>query len=200
MKIGYARVSTKDQSLDLQIDALTADGVSTSKIYHDTMSGAGRNRPYFESCMKSLRDGDTLVIYSLDRLGRSTKDLINIVGELQEKGVNLRVLDGIAKGVDTSTQIGKMFFTIASAFAEYEREIIRERTIAGIEAARAQGRVSGRKPAFTAKQIKSLQAAIKGGAIFTHLAEEYGVTRKTLYDYFSPDGELREPAISVLGD
>jgi DNA invertase Pin-like site-specific DNA recombinase len=198
MKVGYARVSTSDQSLDLQISALVADGVANSRIYRENLSGATRARPYFEDCLKSLREGDTLVVYSLDRLGRSTKDLIEIISELESMSVDLRILEGIAKGVDTSTSMGRMFFTIASSFAEYERELIRERTIAGIKAARDKGHVGGRKPALTPKQIRTVQAAIKGGAVIKHLADDLGVTRKTLYQYVSPLGELRELGQRVL--
>lgn len=198
MKIGYARVSTEEQSLDIQIDALVNDGVHPDNIYYDKLSGVAKTRPYYESCIKSLRKGDTLVIYSLDRLGRSVLDMINIAERLKNDGINLRILDGIAKGIDTTTSLGKVFFVVASAFAEYEREIIRERTNAGLQAARKKGRIGGRKPALTAKQVRTAQAAIKGGAVVKDLADELGVTRKTIYQYFSPTGELRDLAKDVL--
>ncbi|MGH1428247.1 MAG: recombinase family protein [Arenicella sp.] len=143
MKIGYAKVSTNDQSLDLQIDALKSDGISETKIYHDYMSGSGRECPDSESFLKSLCEGDTLVIYSLDRMGRSTKDLISILTELKGRNVHERILDGIAAGIDTSTPMGEVFYTIAVALAQYERATLIQRTKAGLESARARGRVGG---------------------------------------------------------
>ena len=201
MKIGYARVSTNEQSLDLQIDALKNDGVSESKIYHDYMSGSGRERPYFESCLKSLREGDTLVIYSLDRMGRSTKDLISILTELKDRKVHVRILDGIAAGIDTSTPMGEVFYTIAAALSQYERATLIQRTKAGLESARARGRVGGRKPKLSRSMVLRAQAAMKvRETSSSELAKELGISTKTLYEYVSPKGELRELGIKVLGN
>ena len=198
MKIGYARVSTNDQSLDLQFDALINDGVSKTKIYHDYFTGAIKERPYFDACLKSLRSGDTLVVYALDRLGRSTKDLIDILNELKDRNIDLKILDGLAKGIDTSTPMGAVFFTIASALSEYEREVIRARTVAGLAAARARGRFGGRKPSLSVKQLKTAQAAINGGAVIKDLAHDLNVSTKTIYQYISPAGEFREPALKLI--
>ena len=133
-KIGYARVSTQDQSLDLQIDELKK--VGCEKIFSEKMSGAKSDRPQLEACLDFLRAGDVLVVYKLDRLGRTTKQLINLVEELKEKGIHFQA---ITNGIDTSTPQGKFFFTVMAGFAEMERELIRERTNAGLQAARARG-------------------------------------------------------------
>ena len=198
MKIGYARVSTNDQSLDIQMDAIITDGVAESNIYHDYMSGASRERPYFDACLKSLREGDTLVIYSLDRMGRSTKDLISILNELKERDIHIRILDGIAAGIDTSTPMGEVFYTIAAALSQYERATLIQRTKAGLESARARGRVGGRKPSLSRSQVLWAKAAMSNrDTVVANLARELGVSTKTLYQYVSPQGELRSLGLKV---
>ena len=139
-KIGYARVSTKNQNLDLQIDALKKAGCD--KIFFEKKS-AVKERAEFQRCLEYLRDGDTLVVWKLDRLGRTMKQLINLIEDLKEKGIGLYI---VSESIDTSTKMGNMMFTLASMFAEMERELIRERTNVGLAAARKRGRVGGRKP------------------------------------------------------
>lgn len=147
MKIGYARVSTDDQTLDLQIDALKAAGCE--RIYEEQASGKNTNRPQLDICLQSMRQGDTLVVWRLDRLGRSLKDLIQIVSNLEESGV---AFESLTEKLDTSSPTGKFTFHLFSALAEFERNIIRERTNAGLKSARARGRIGGRPQALTEKE------------------------------------------------
>jgi len=139
MLIGYARISKADDSqvLDLQIDALVDAGVDKEQIYTDKISGIKDNRPGLDNCLKALRKGDTLVVWKLDRLGRSLKHLIATIDELNQRGIGFKVLTGEGINIDTTTAAGKMIFSIFGAFAEFERELIRERTLAGLKAARA---------------------------------------------------------------
>jgi len=139
MNIGYARVSTQDQNLDLQNDALKAAGCEI--IYTDKMSGTKKNRPGLEEILGFIRKGDTLVVWKLDRLGRSLKHLIQVLNQLDERGVYFK---SIQESLDTSTPGGKLIFHVFGALAEFERDIIRERTLAGLAAARARGRKGGR--------------------------------------------------------
>lgn len=141
MKIGYARVSTAEQNLDLQVDALKAAGCT--KIYTEKASGAAKSkRPELERCLDALRAGDTLMVWRLDRLGRSLQHLVEIVGGLHEKGINFKsISDGI---IDTTSASGEMVFGIFAVLAQFERRLIHERTMAGLQAARARGKVGGR--------------------------------------------------------
>ena len=140
MKIGYARVSTYEQNLDLQIDDLKKNGCE--KIYEEKVSGSKADRPILQDMLKNLRNGDILVVWKLDRLGRSLKDLLEIVSGLQNRGVELVSLK---ESIDTTSSTGKLIFSIFGALAEYEKDIIRERTMAGLNSARARGIVGGRK-------------------------------------------------------
>ncbi|TCI67865.1 recombinase family protein [Exiguobacterium sp. SH0S7] len=139
-KIGYARVSTLDQNLDSQLDELKKAGCT--KIFQEKASSV-KKRPEFEKCLDYLREGDTLVVWKLDRLGRTTKKLLDLIDDLKDRGINLQI---ITLGVDTSTAAGRLFFTMMAGLAEMERELIRERTNAGLQAARARGKLGGRKP------------------------------------------------------
>ncbi len=191
MLIGYMRVSKADgsQVLDLQRDALIAAGVDPAHIYEDKASGAKDDRPGLVSCLKSLRKEDVLVIWKLDRLGRNLKHLFEVVEDLTKRGVGFKVLNGAP--VDTTTSQGKLMFTMFAALAEFERDVIRERTIAGLAAARARGRKGGRKPVFTPSKLRRAQAAMASRD--THVAElcdELGVSRAALYNHVSPDGKL----------
>ena len=176
MKIGYARVSTADQSLDLQIDALKAAGCK--KIYEEKASGAKDDRQELQKALDSLREGDTLVVYKLDRLARSTSKLINVLNELKEKGVEFV---SIQDNIDTSTAAGKALFGILAVFAEFERDIIRERTKAGLESARARGRKGGRPKTDKRKIEKALKIYDSQTMSVSEIENMTGVSRATLY-------------------
>ena len=184
MLIGYARVSKSDgsQALDLQIDALRAADVASDQIYTDQASGKNDQRPGLEVCLKAIREGDTLVVWKLDRLGRSLVNLIEIVTGLSERGAHFKVLTGQGAEIDTRTAAGRLVFQIFAAFAEYERSLISERTKAGLAAARARGRKGGRKPKMTPAKIKTAQAAMADpNCNVSELADSLGVSRSTLY-------------------
>ncbi|MFP3586383.1 recombinase family protein [Paraburkholderia sp. SIMBA_055] len=175
--IGYARVSTFDQTLDLQRDALKAADATT--IYEDKASGKNADRPELLHCLKALREGDTLVVWRLDRLGRNLRDLIRIVGELDERGVKLR---SVKESIDTGGPTGRLVFHMFAALAEFERELIRERTLAGLDAARARGRHGGRPPALDAKQRKAALVMMKNRDMsVAEISRQFGVSRTTLY-------------------
>ena len=201
MLVGYIRVSKTDgsQNLDLQIDALTNEGVHSDHIYQDEASGKNIKRPGLEGCIKALRENDTLVVWKLDRLGRSLHDLVNLVKGLSDKNIGLKVLTGKGANIDTTTPAGKMFFGFFAVLAEFERDLIIERTKAGLESARARGRKGGRKHALTKSQVRLAQAAMgKKETVVSELCKELGVTRPTLYRYVAPDGSLREQSRSLL--
>ena len=201
MLIGYVRVSKADgsQSYDLQIDALRQTGVKEENIYKEKLSGKNTDRPELASCLRALRQGDVLIVWKLDRLGRSLKDLVSIVDEINERGVSFKVLSGHGASIDTSTPAGKMVFDIFSALSEYERELIRERTIAGLSAARARGKVGGRKFKLTKNQLRMVQLAIQDrNTNVTELCKELGITRAALYKYVSPQGEMRERGLKLM--
>jgi DNA invertase Pin-like site-specific DNA recombinase len=202
MKLGYARISKADgsQTLNLQMDALAAAGVSADQVYSDEASGKRDDRPGLEACLKALREGDTLYIWKLDRLGRDLKHLVTTVRSLSERGVGLSVLTGQGANIDTTTSSGKLIFGIFAALAEFEGDLIRERTVAGLGAARARGRKGGRQFELTKNQIRLAQSAMANRE--THVADlcaELKISRATLYRYVSPAGELRDHARKVLG-
>jgi DNA invertase Pin-like site-specific DNA recombinase len=199
--IGYVRVSKADgsQVLDLQNDALINAGVNAQMIYQDFASGKRDDRSGLEACLKALRAGDTLVVWKLDRLGRDLRHLVNTVDDLSRRGIGFQVLSGQTP-IDTSTAQGKLMFGIFASLAEFERELIRERTIAGLRSARARGRVGGRKPVMTLAKIRLAQAAMgKPETVVSQLCEELGVSRQTLYRYVSAGGELRDDARKRFG-
>lgn len=201
MLIGYVRVSKADgtQALDLQKDALIQAGVNSQHIYEDFVSGKQTRRPGLDACLKALREGDVLVVWKLDRLGRDLKHLINTVHDLSEQGIGFKVLTGQGANIDTTTPSGKLIFGVFAALAEFERELIRERTFAGLEAARARGRKGGRRFALTKAQVRLAQASMgKSETTVTELCKELGITRPTLYRYVAPDGSLREYGKRVL--
>lgn len=178
MKIGYARTSTLDQNLDLQLDALQNCGCE--KIYQEQVSSIKDKRPQLENCLQSLRAGDVLYIWRLDRLGRSLKDLINIVNQLQDIGCELV---SVKESIDTSTTAGKLTFHLFASLAEFERELIRERTQAGLASARARGRMGGRpeKLKDSEKQmIRRLMTDRHNSA--NDIAKQFGVSRATVYN------------------
>lgn len=176
-RIGYARVSTDDQNLDLQRDALHLAGVQS--IYEEMASGKDGERPELGHCLKALRTGDTLVVWRLDRLGRSLPDLVRIVAELEEKGIGF---ESITERIETGSAAGKLVFHVFAALAEFERNLIRERTRAGLAAARARGRSGGRKPKLDTRQIKEIQRLMSDPNIpVSQIAERYKVSRTTIY-------------------
>ena len=160
--IGYMRVSKADgsQVLDLQRDALIAAGVQRSHLYEDQASGKKDDRPGLEACLRALREGDTLIVWKLDRLGRNLRHLVNTIHDLMERGICFRVLTGQGANIDTTTASGRLVFGIFAALAEFERELIRERTIAGLSSARARGRNGGRPYTMTPAKLRLAQAAM----------------------------------------
>jgi DNA invertase Pin-like site-specific DNA recombinase len=199
--IGYMRVSKADgsQVLDLQHDALKAAGIRAANLYEDKASGKKDNRPGLEACLKALRPGDVLVVWKLDRLGRNLKHLVNVVSSMNDRGIGLRVLTGQGAALDTTTAAGKLVFGIFAALAEFERELIRERTIAGLAAARARGRNGGRKPKMTPAKIRLAAAAMgKKETNIANLCEEIGISRATLYRHVSATGEIRPAGQKLL--
>ncbi len=201
MLIGYMRVSKADgsQVLDLQKDALLAAGVESANIYEDKCSGSKDDRPGLAACLKSLRKDDVLVIWKLDRLGRNLKHLIETVEDLTKRGVGFKVLQGAP--VDTTTSQGKLMFTMFAALAEFERDVIRERTIAGLAAARARGRNGGRVSVFTPSKLRRAQAALANrDTSVAALCEELGVSKTALYRNLTPDGQLTETGKRALAD
>lgn len=199
MKIGYARVSTHDQQTDLQMDALVEHGVKVEDIYQDIASGKKDDRPALLACLKALREGDTLVIWKLDRLGRDLRHLVNTVHDLTARDIGLRVLAGHGASIDTTTASGKLVFGIFASLAEFERELIRERTMAGMQAARARGRLGGRKFVLTPSMLRRAQHGMASrDTNVGDLCAELGITRNTLYRLVSPAGELRPDGEKLL--
>jgi len=181
MLIGYARISTLDQTLALQQDALTAAGCE--HIYTDTVSGSVTTRPGLAQALSHLRAGDTLVVWRLDRLGRSLPHLIETVSALVRQGVGFRSLQ---EQIDTTTSGGKLVFHVFGALAEFERDLIRERTHAGLAAARKRGRLFGRPKALTAQQVRQLQSLAKDERnTVAEICQTLGISRATYYRYLT---------------
>ena len=178
---GYARVSTADQNPTSQEDALKSAGASD--IYLDHFTGSKASRPELDKLLTQLRAGDTLMVTRLDRLGRSTKDLLDLVTKLDNISVNLKVLE---QQIDTGSAEGRLFFTMIAAFAEFEREIMRARTLDGLAAARARGRNGGRKSALTASQADIARTLVNSGKSVTQVAIDLGVSRPTIYRVLTP--------------
>jgi DNA invertase Pin-like site-specific DNA recombinase len=177
MLVGYARVSTQEQDLALQLDALQAAGCD--KVYEEKASGAQRERPELKAALDYMRAGDTLVVWKLDRLARSLKQLVETVEKFGERGIGLRSL---TEAIDTTTAGGKLVFHIFAALAEFERGVIRERTLAGLQAARARGRLGGRPPALVAKDLAAARALLQDPEITVlEVAKRLGVAASTLY-------------------
>lgn len=177
MLIGYARVSTQDQNPALQLDALK--GAGCEKVFTEKASGAQRDRPQLKAALDYMRSGDTLVVWKLDRLARSIKQLIETVEEMGERGIGLRSL---TEAIDTTTAGGKLVFHVFAALAEFERGVIRERTRAGLEAARARGKLGGRPPALKATDLAAAKAMLRDPEItVTEVAKRLGVVPSTLY-------------------
>jgi DNA invertase Pin-like site-specific DNA recombinase len=179
--LGYVRVSTKEQKFDLQQDALRAAGVLDRYCYQDVASGAKQARPGLAACLKALHPGDTLVVWKLDRIARSLLHLLEILQDLQDRQVELRILEGVGAQMTPSTSEGKLFLSMLGAFAEFERTLIRERVVAGLVAARARGHKGGRRPKLSAAQQRQAQALKQGGMPITEIAQTLQCSRHTVY-------------------
>lgn len=179
MLIGYARVSTRDQKPHLQLDALRDAGCE--RVFEETASGAKRDRAALKAALEFMRSGDSLVVWKLDRLARSTRQLLETVEELEQRGIGLKIL---TQNIDTASAGGRLIFTVFSAIAEFEREIIRERTRAGLDAARSRGRKGGRPRALSDKDLKQARALLADPEITVEdVAKRLGVGASTLYRY-----------------
>src|SRR5450631_1219522 len=177
MRIGYARVSTDDQTLDLQRDALKK--AKCREIYEEQASGKNTARPQLEACLKSLREGDTLIVWRLDRLGRSLGDLIRLTQDFKTRGVSFASL---TEQIDTRSPTGQLVFHVFGALAEFERHLIRERTLAGLKSARARGRKGGRPRKLAPKDLKTVRELLRSGDVpVSTIAEQFRVARSTLY-------------------
>jgi DNA invertase Pin-like site-specific DNA recombinase len=201
MLIGYARVSKADgsQTINLQRDALLAEGIKEELIYQDQASGKRDDRPGLKNCLKALREGDTLIIWKLDRLGRDLHHLVNTVHDLTARNIGLKVLTGHGAAIDTTTAAGKLVFGIFAALSEFECELIKERTLAGMVSARARGRRGGRPYKMTQSKLRLAMASL--GQVETKigpLCAELGITKQTLYRHVSPTGELRADGKKLL--
>lgn len=192
MLIGYIRVSTSEQNTDLQRNALMS--ANCDLILEDKISGKSRDRPGLKKALRALGRGDTLVVWKLDRLGRSMQHLVMLTEELRERGVNFRSL---TDSIDTSTPMGRFFFHVMGALAEMERELIVERTRAGLAAAREKGRVGGRRRLMTPEITERARRMLAQGATLLQVSLVIGVSVKTLYRYI-PATEQRALRSSVV--
>ena len=177
MRIGYARISTDDQILDLQRDALKRS--ECREVYEEQASGKSTGRPQLEGCLKSLRAGDTLVVWRLDRLGRNLADLVSLIAELERRKINF---ESMTEKIETVSPAGRLVFHVFAALAEFERNLIRERTVAGLSAARARGRTGGRPPKLSVKEIRTIRGLLKSADMpVAEIAARFGIARSTLY-------------------
>ena len=195
------RVSKTDgsQVVDLQRDALLAADVKPEHLYEDLASGRRDDRPGLAACLKALREGDTLCVWKLDRLGRDLRHLVNTVHDLTNRGIGFKVLTGQGAQIDTTTAQGKLVFGIFAALAEFERELISERTLAGLASARARGRFGGAPYKMTPAKLRLAMAAMGNrDTKVGELCKELGIERNTLYRHVSPTGELRPDGKKLL--
>lgn len=196
MDIGYARVSTREQNLDLQVDALRSAGCG--KIYQEVVSGAKADRPVLDALLGDLRQGDVLVIWKLDRLGRSLRHLVELATALLEKGVGLK---SINDPIDTTTSSGRLTFNLFACLSEFERDLIRERTQAGLTAARARGRLGGRPKGLSPEAQKTAWAAEtlyrERSLSVREIADKLGIAKSTLYEYLRHRGVPISPQRSA---
>ena len=201
MLIGYMRVSKADgsQALDLQKDALIRAGVSSHRIYEDLASGRFDDRPGLTSCLKALQPGNTLVVWKLDRLGRNLRHLVSTVDDLKTRNIGFKVLAGQGAEIDTTTSQGKMVFGIFASLAEFERELIIERTKAGLASARARGRLGGRPRKMDITTLRMAMNAMQDTkSVAMEVARRLGITTTTLYAYINGDGSLKEAGTKLL--
>lgn len=194
MLIGYMRVSTVEQNLELQRDALEAAGCE--RIYDDTCSGSVTDRPGLAKALDHLRAGDALVVWKLDRIGRSLGHVVELVDGLHKKGIGLKVLTG---GIDTTSSTGRLVFGIFATLAEFERDLIRERTMAGLAAARARGRTGGRPRLMTRAKLRTAMTMMANRANAAgDVAEQLGISVSTLYAYVDGEGKPKPRAQPLL--
>jgi DNA invertase Pin-like site-specific DNA recombinase len=180
MIIGYARVSTQDQNAELQVDALEKSGCE--QVFQEKFTGKLRERPELSQCLRTLRKDDVLIVWKLDRLARSLKDLVEIVQDLHDREIGFKSL---TESIDTTSSGGRLVFHIFGALAEFEHDLIRERTKAGLQAARARGRKGGRKPSMSDSDVRKAAAMLSDSQITkTQVAAHFGVTRTTLNSAF----------------
>ena len=201
MLVGYVRVSKNDgsQTLAPQRDMLIAAGVEPCRIYEDLASGRKDDRPGLNACLKALQPGNTLVVWKLDRLGRDLKHLVTTVDELRNQNIGFQVLAGAGAQIDTTTANGRLFFGIFAALAEFERELIAERTHAGLAAARARGRKGGRpRKMDRSTLIMAMNAMVDPKVNATQVAQRLGITTTTLYAYVNGDGSVKQAGKSIL--
>jgi DNA invertase Pin-like site-specific DNA recombinase len=201
MLIGYVRVSKADgsQVVDLQKDALKKEGITDERIYEDLASGRKDDRPGLTACMKALQPGNTLIVWKLNRLGRDLKHLIHLVDELQNNDIGLKVLSGAGAQIDTTTPNGRMIFGLFAVLSEFERELIVERTRAGLAAARARGRKGGRPRKMDKPTLTMAMAAMSDlKSVASEVAKRLGITTTTLYMYVNGDGTLKEAGTNVF--
>ena len=201
MLIGYMRVSKADgsQALDLQKDALMKAGVSSHRIYEDLASGRFDDRPGLTSCLKALQPGNTLVVWKLDRLGRNLRHLVSTGDDLKTRNIGFKVLAGQGAEIDTTTSQGKMVFGIFASLAEFERELIIERTKAGLASARARGRLGGRPRKMDVTTLRMAMNAMEDNkSVAMEVARRLGITTTTLYAYINGDGSLKEAGTKLL--
>lgn len=190
--IGYARVSTEDQKLDLQRDALIRYGVQPDRIYEEHVSGAKTARPILSECLRSLRPGDTLVVWRLDRLGRSLRELMDMLDFLKERQVGFKSL---TEHIDTTTPVGYLIFVVIGAIAEFERLLVVERTVAGLKAARARGHRGGRKAKLDATKLKAIKAMLADPTVtMPEVAKLFGCCEATIYRAFAKERQAAAAA------
>ena len=193
--VGYMRVSTAEQNLALQHDAL--EGMGCEHMYEDIRSGAVTDRPGLTKALDQLRAGDALVVWKLDRIGRSLGHVVELVGGLQAKGIGLKVLTG---GIDTTSSTGRLVFGIFATLAEFERDLIKERTLAGLAAARARGRTGGRPRLMTRAKLRTAMTMMADRSnVATEVAEQLGISVSTLYAYVDGEGRAKPRARKLLG-
>ena len=186
-RLGYARVSTDDQNLDLQRDALTQ--ADCRQVYEEKASGKGADRPELDHVLADLRPGDTLVVWRLDRLGRNLGDLVRIVSDLRNKGVGF---ESLTERIDTVTATGELVFHLFASLAQFERNLIRERTRAGLASARARGRKGGRPPKLGPKEVREIRVLLRDPEVtVSSVAKRYGVSRVTLYAHLNAPAKGR---------
>jgi DNA invertase Pin-like site-specific DNA recombinase len=184
MLVGYMRVSTEEQTTSLQKDALLKYGVDERNIFADVVSGASKNRDGLNAALKFLKDGDTLVVWKLDRLGRSLAHLISIITSLKEKNI---AFVSLTEGMDTTTASGELFFHIFGALAQFERSLIQQRVKAGLESARLRGKSGGRPKAIDDEKLKAIKEALVNGMSKAAICRTFGVKRSTLIDSLRRD-------------